>query len=142
MKTDRGAVLKKARLSPKVWFKILVSPSLLLLVAMFLPSEVKIPISYYIVGLGLIYALAAQTLELIYYAPEKIWKVTIIDTFLAGIMLYLYGRGFAFRGAEVTVLGALIYGLLQGAVEHLQHIWMKPKKKKWQKEKRNPLKRY
>lgn len=119
-----------------LWLKIIVSPTLLLLLSFVLGNHLKFPADYYTVGLGLVYAMVAQLLEMKYYKADKVWIITIFDFILAAALVFVFGKGFAFLGTSVTLSGALIYGVIQAGVEHLHHLWMKrPQKKKWRKEK-------
>ena len=128
--------MPKGILNTNLWLKIIVSPTLLLLLSHYLAAQIKFPSDYYAVGLALVYALVAQLLEMKYYQPDKIVFVTVLDFILAVSLIYVFGKGFAFLGTNISFTGALIYGVLQAALEHLHHILMKPKKKKWRKEKR------
>lgn len=128
--------MPKRLLNNNLWLKIIVSPTLLLILSYLLNQHIKFPADYYTIGLALIYALVAQLLEMKYYEPDRIVFLTVIDFVLAVSLLYVFGKGFAFLGTSISFTGALTYGVLQGGLEHLHHMWLKPKKKKWRKEKR------
>lgn len=119
-----------------LWLKIIISPTLLLILSHLLNQHIKFPADYYTIGLALIYAMVAQLLEMKYYEPDRLYFLTVFDFILAVSLLYVFGKGFTFLGTSISFTGALIYGVLQAAVEHIHHIFLKPRKKKWQKEKR------
>lgn len=128
--------MPKNMFNTNLWLKIIISPTLLLLLSHFLNQHIKFPADYYTVGLGLIYALVAELLEIKYYQPDKIIFLTVIDFILAVSLIYVFGKGFAFLGTNISFVGALIYGVIQAGLEHLHHMMLKPRKKKWRKEKR------
>jgi uncharacterized membrane protein len=120
-----------------LWLKIIVSPMLLLLTSFFSGEQIKFSVEYYPIIIGLVYALLAGLLEKKFYQKDKITRLTVIDFFVAFSLVYLVGQGLSLLGvASITYIGALIYAAAQALFEHLHHLLMRPRKKKWRKEKR------
>ncbi|MEQ8175187.1 MAG: hypothetical protein ABRQ26_08980 [Syntrophomonadaceae bacterium] len=120
-----------------LWLKIIVSPMLLLLTSFFFSEQIKFSVEYYPIMLGLVFALLAGLLEKKFYQKDKITRLTVIDFFIAFSLVYLVGKGLSLLGmASVNHYGALIYAAAQAIFEHLHHLGMRPRKKKWRKEKR------
>ncbi|MEN6388868.1 MAG: hypothetical protein ABFD04_00495 [Syntrophomonas sp.] len=120
-----------------LWLKIIISPMLLLLTSFFFSGQIKFSIEYFPIIIGLVFALLAGLLEKKFYQKDKITRLTIIDFFTAFSLVYLAGMGLSLLDkASISPYGALIYAAAQAVFEHLHHLWMRPRKKKWRKEKR------
>lgn len=120
-------------LNTRVWVKVIISPSLIFCMGIYLNSEISMPSSYMYLALGLLYALGAQMLEVRYLNKQRIWLVTGLDAVLAFGMIMILGIALGSRGVHVSLFGAFIYTVLQGGIEHILHLSALPRKKKWQK---------
>ncbi|HWP96690.1 MAG TPA: hypothetical protein VN426_07545 [Syntrophomonadaceae bacterium] len=117
----------------KVWLKVILVPSMFFLAQILFKNQVQIPIAYYTLSLGLLMAVAAIVIEVLYLDKKNLYFTSGIDFVAATTLVYI--SHWVFKGSNITFTGALLTGLLVLIVEFGQHVWMLGTNQVWVKAK-------
>ena len=101
--------------------KLVVCPIVVYLSGVFF-SEVYFPAIFYPIIIGLILGVVAHMMEVWMLKPGSLWISTIVDFFVAAIVVYLLGL--ALPGVKITPIGAINTGLMFLFTEYALHIWL------------------
>jgi len=72
--------------------------------------------------LGLILAVVGVVMEYVLLKRGTLWISTILDVVVSAVLIYFIAR--MLPGTVVTFGGALITGVILGAVEYFLHLWL------------------
>ena len=71
---------------------------------------------------GLVIAVVGQLMEVILLRRGTVFASTVLDFFVAFLVVYL--SQYVFAGSRTTLVGAFIVAVVIGVVEHIEHIWL------------------
>ncbi|MBC2581922.1 DUF2512 family protein [Clostridium sp. DJ247] len=99
--------------------KIIICP-LAVLSSDYLFTDVYFPYAYQAIVLGLILAVAAHVMELLFLKKGTFWINNVLDFIAAAVIVYV-GQ-FFLTGARITFIGALLTSALLTITEYFQHL--------------------
>lgn len=101
--------------------KIIMCPLVVILASYLFPNVNYSALSQPIV-VGLVLALAGTMMEYLFLREGTLWMNTGMDFVASSVIVYF--MTLFFIGARVTVLGAILTGLLLAITEHFTHVYL------------------
>lgn len=101
--------------------KIIICP-LAVLLSDYLFADIYFPYIYQAIILGIILAVAAYVMELLFLKKGTFWINNVLDFILATVIVYV--SQFFFTGARITFIGALLTSALLTITEYFQHLYL------------------
>ncbi|WP_047983386.1 DUF2512 family protein [Ornithinibacillus californiensis] len=100
--------------------KLIVCPLTVFLASVIFPN-VNYTVFYQPIIVGFILAISAHMMEVVLLKEGRFWISTIVDFIAAALIVYVVSL---FQDATVTVLGAILTGILLTITELVQHQWL------------------
>ncbi|SEN00589.1 DUF2512 family protein [Lihuaxuella thermophila] len=101
--------------------KLIVCPVVVLL-SSFLFREVYYPSFYHPVIVGIVLAIAAHAMEIVFLRRGTFWLSNLMDFIAATAIVYI--SSYFFPGSRVTWVGATLTAFLLAVTEYFQHLWL------------------
>lgn len=100
--------------------KLIVCP-LVIILANVIFANVNYTVLYQPIIVGLILALFAHMMEVMFLKRGTLWISTIFDFIAATLIVYLVSL---LQEAKVTFLGAILTAIILMVTEIIQHLWL------------------
>jgi hypothetical protein len=101
--------------------KIIICP-LSVILASFLFTNVRYAALYQPIFVGVVLAVIGTLMEYLFLREGTLWINTVLDFIVSTFFVYFIT--IFFYGARITIVGAILTGLILAIVEHFIHLYL------------------